>query len=202
MEDFILISLAFVTMLALYPAEKKVIEDKVAITLGDKSGEKNAISISSKNGTQRVDKPLSQLKIKQDGKLTKPVKISRKELESEFSDVLEAIPKKVFSINIFFKKGIVLDDEYIMKIFQIKNEIKRREPCEVDIIGYGDTKGSDEANIIVSKKRAKLIEKLLKATKIDISHINILAYGENNQLIPTKDDVQEVKNRRVEVIIR
>ena len=202
MEDFILITLAFVTMLALYPAEKKVSEGKVAITLGDKSGKKNAISISSKGTTQRVDKPLSQLKIKGDGKLTKPVQISRDALNANFSDVLDAMPKKVFSTNIFFKEGIALNDEYIMKIFQIKNEIKRRYPCEVDIIGYSDTKGSDEENLVLSEKRAKLIEKLLQATKVEIAHTNILAYGETNQFIHTKDGIQEPRNRRVEIIIK
>jgi outer membrane protein OmpA-like peptidoglycan-associated protein len=205
MEDFIFITLALVTILALYPKKADVVsasEDKVSITLGDKSGKKNAISISSQNMVQKIDKPLMQLKIKKDGKLTKPKKISKKELNSDFSNVVNAMPKKTFNTNIFFKTGIVLNDNYIIKIFQIKNEIKRRTPCEVDIIGYSDTKGPDEANLIVSRKRAILIKKLLEATKIDLPHINIFAYGETNQFIPTKDGVQEPKNRRVEVIIR
>ncbi len=198
MEDFILISLAFVVFLAIYPTEKKPSTDKVAIVLGDKSGKKNAITI----GSLKIDKPLTQVKIKKDGRLSKPIKISEKELNATFGNVINAIPQKTFSTNIFFTSGIRLTDEYMIKIFQIKNEIKRRQPCEVDIVGHSDTKGDKDKNLIISKKRAELIKILLDATKVDIKSINIRALGESNQLIATKDNISELKNRRVEVIIK
>ena len=198
MEDFILIALAFVVFLALYPAEKKSAVDKVAIVLGDKSGKKNAISV----GSMKIDKPLTQVKIMENGKLSNPVKISEKELNKNFGNVINAMPQKAFSTNIFFTGGIKLTDEYIIKIFQIKNEIKRRQPCEVDIVGYSDTQGSKEKNLIISKKRAELVKTLLDATKVEMQNVNIRAFGESRQLIATKDNVSELKNRRVEVIIK
>jgi outer membrane protein OmpA-like peptidoglycan-associated protein len=177
-------------------------KEKVAVILGDKSGKKNAITVRSKDTKLKIDKPLTQVKIRKDGKLSKPVKISKKELNKNFGTVINAIPKKAFSINIFFKKDIKLEDIYIIKLFQIKQEIKRRKPCEVEIIGYSDTKGSDEKNLILSKKRAELIKTLIDETKVEIENINLRALGESNLLVSTKDDTTEPKNRRVEVIIK
>jgi len=113
MEKFVLLLLGSVIAFAIFApvkpvpkvSPKKTSSEKVAIVLGDKSGKKNAISIASKTGTQRVDKPLTQVKIKDDGKLTEPVKISKQELQKDFSDVIDAMPIKVFSTNIFFKKA-------------------------------------------------------------------------------------------------
>jgi len=181
---------------------KPVPKEKVAIILGDKSGKKNAITIGSKEAKLKIDKPLTKVKIKEDGKLSKPVKISKDELNKEFGNVINAIPPKAFSTNIFFNNGLDLEDDYTMKLFQIKYEIKRRKPCEVEIIGYSDTKGSDEKNLILSKKRAEFIKTLIEKTKVKIENINIRALGESNQFIATNDEVSEPKNRRVEVIVK
>jgi outer membrane protein OmpA-like peptidoglycan-associated protein len=202
MEDFIFISLAFIVMLAIYPTEKPPLADKVAIILGDKSCKKNAITIGSNGEKVKVDKPLMKVKIKEDGALSNPVKISEAELNKNFGDVINAIPKKAFATNIFFTKGIKLTDDYIMRIFQIKNEIKRREPCEVDISGFSDAKGTKEENLIISKKRAELIKNLIDETKVNIKSVNLRAFGESRQLVSTKDNIYELKNRRVEIIIK
>jgi outer membrane protein OmpA-like peptidoglycan-associated protein len=199
----------YVVFAAVYKPKKIILKkpkpapkEKVAIILGDKSGKKNAITLNSKDAKLKIDKPLTQVKIRENGSLSKPKKISKKELSTNFGNVIKAIPKKAFSTNIFFKNGIKLQNDYIIKLFQIKHEIKRRKPCEVEIIGHSDTKGSNEKNIILSKKRADLIKILIDETKAEIENINIRALGESNLLIATKDNVSQPQNRRVEVIIK
>jgi hypothetical protein len=203
MEDIVFIAMLIALAVFFYPAKKeKPPSEKVAIILGDKSGQKNAITVGTKNGQMRIDEPLTEVKIKKGGTFSKPVKISKEKLEANFGSVMKAIPPKPFSVNIFFKKGLVPEAEYREKISEVLKEISKREPCEVDIIGYTDTKGSEEKNLLLSRKRAEQIKKILEAANVKIDHINIKAYGESMPLVVTDDDVAEPKNRRVEVIVK
>ncbi len=206
MKEFIVITfiIGFLTaVLFPYKQEKtKVSADKVAIILGDKSGKHNAINIAVNKNKLHVDKPLTMVKIKEDGALSKPKKISKNLLLKNFGDVIAATPSKMYATNIFFKKGILLSSSEKEHFKKIKEEIKKRAPCEIDIIGHSDRKGFRKKNLLISKKRALLVKKILEQMDIDIKAIHLSSVGEENTLVPTKDAVPEPKNRRVEIKIR
>ena len=203
MEDILFVAMLVAVVAFFYPAKKEQpAEGKVAVILGDKSGQKNAITIGTKNGKMRIDEPLTEVKIKKDGTLSKPVKISKEKLEANFGNVMKAIPPKPFSVNIFFKKGVVPEEDYREKISEVFKEIVKRAPCEVDIVGYTDTKGSEEKNLRIAEKRAAFIKALLEKEHLKIEKINMKAYGESLPLVVTGDEVDEPRNRRVEIIVK
>lgn len=199
MLDFIVILSVFLIVLGLMTP---VDDSKTSIVLGDKSGQKNAIVIKAKKAELVVDEPLQMVKLKADGKISKPVKISPENLKGMFGDAMDAAPQKAFRTNIFFEEKTEFNREGSKEIFKIIKQIKKRQPCIVDIIGYTDTKGTKKENFITSEKRAGKVKTLLIESGVKIVKINIFAYGEAGQLIPTKDNVSEKRNRRVEVVIR
>ena len=69
------------------------------------------------------------------------------------------------------------------------------------IYGHTDTKGSKKYNLILSEQRALSVSKYLRTKDIN-NKLIIKNYGESYPLITTGDNVQEEKNRRVEVIIK
>jgi len=206
MKEFIVITfiIGFLTAV-LFPCKQKkakVSADKVAIILGDKSGKHNAINIAVNKSKLHVDKPLTMVKIKEDGALSKPEKISKKLLLKNFGDVIAATPPEMYATNIFFKKGVFLSSGEKEHLKKIAEEIKKRAPCEIDIIGHSDRKGLRKKNLLISKKRALFVKKLLEQMDVDIKAIHLSYVGEEGTLVNTKDAVAEPKNRRVEIKIR
>ena len=70
----------------------------------------------------------------------------------------------------------------------------------ITIHGHTDTKGSKKYNLILSEQRALSVSKYFRKKGLN-NKLIIKNYGENYPLIITGDNVQEEKNRRVEVII-
>ena len=68
------------------------------------------------------------------------------------------------------------------------------------IYGHTDTKGSKKYNLILSEQRALSVSKYFRKKGLN-NKLIIKNYGENYPLIITGDNVEEEKNRRVEVII-
>ena len=200
MFDFIII-ISVVLILAGFLAPQPQ-DSKASIILGDKSGENNAIVVATKGSELLVDEPLSMVKLKADGSISKPVKVSADDLNKQFSDVLDAQPKKPYSINLYFENSTKLTSSSLENIQNIIRTIKDAEPCLISIGGYTDSKGSEEKNMLISKNRAEFVKDILLKGGVKPSSIKIFAYGESGQLFSTKDGVSEVKNRRVEVIIK
>ncbi len=200
MFDFIIV-VSVVLILAGFLAPKTT-QSKASIILGDKSGANNAIVVSSKESELLVDEPYMMVKLKSDGGISKPVKISSKDLKEQFLDALEAEPKKPYTINLYFENSTKLTPLSLKNIQNIMSVIRDKEPYSIAIGGYTDSKGSEEKNMLISKNRAEFIKNILLENGVKSSSIKVFAYGEKGQLLPTKDDIREVKNRRVEVMVK
>jgi outer membrane protein OmpA-like peptidoglycan-associated protein len=80
--------------------------------------------------------------------------------------------------------------------------IKNRKPNEVYIVGHTDLVGKEGYNIELSSRRAHYIRDLLVSNGIKPNSLFVTFYGKSRPLVPTKDEVPEPRNRRVEVIVR
>jgi outer membrane protein OmpA-like peptidoglycan-associated protein len=70
------------------------------------------------------------------------------------------------------------------------------------VIGHTDTVGDSRDNEQLSLARAKSIASLLKEAKLDADKIVVESHGEKNLLVPTPDNTDEPRNRRVEITVR
>lgn len=71
----------------------------------------------------------------------------------------------------------------------------------VEVFGYTDTTGSREFNQDLSERRAASVAQMLVAFNVMPQRIIVRGFGETRLAVPTKDGVNEPRNRRVEIQI-
>ena len=120
-----------------------------------------------------------------------------------FATTLVALPSRPASYIVYFLKG---EDELTAEskkaIEEMFAELAKRPAAEISVIGHTDTVGSIQFNDKLSLQRAERVRQLLMARGIVPGSISIAGRGEREPLIPTQDEVQEPKNRRVEISVR
>lgn len=77
-----------------------------------------------------------------------------------------------------------------------------RPGVEVEISGHTDRKGSDDDNDALSERRALSILEQLAESGIPRENMVAVGRGERTPRVETADGVEEVANRRVEVVVR
>jgi len=85
---------------------------------------------------------------------------------------------------------------------EIVDAIRQRGSAVVSIIGHSDTFGDRDYNSRLSLRRAEAVKNRLVAMGIAEAAMEVASHGEENPLIRTGDNVQEERNRRVEVVVR
>lgn len=177
---------------------------KTTVVLLDNGKVENAVIVSTNKGKSKLDKVGNYVDLKDKEEAASKVKtMSKKEIESRFSKVLSVMPPKPVKYIVYFKpKSKELTEESIVILNKAVDMIGKRSPCVVDIIGHTDTTGSNELNIKVSLKRAKLIASTIKEKGVNVVSINAKGYGEEDLEVKTADNVDEAKNRNVEIFIK
>jgi len=177
---------------------------KTTVVLMDSGKDKNSIVVSNEKSKASLDEIGAYVDLTDKNKLASEVKImSKEEINKRFSKALAiAAPKPMKYILYLNSNSKELDESSKLKLEEALKTIKERSPCMVDIIGHTDTIGSNAINIKVSLKRAKYIESLIRERKIKIVSLVSKGYGEEDLLIPTADNIEEVRNRNVEIYIK
>ena len=177
---------------------------QTTVVLVDNGRAHNAIVVKTDKGAVVIDKANRYVSLTSKEKAPGKVKVmAKKEIEKKFATVIKAAPLPPADINIYFKSNSSeLTKESKEKLPEILKMIKKREPCVISIIGHTDTKGSKEANERLGLKRAEYVKNWILSTKVKIDNIEVKSYGESDLLIPTKDNVSEPRNRRVEIFIK
>ncbi|KJS45182.1 MAG: hypothetical protein VR70_00770 [Rhodospirillaceae bacterium BRH_c57] len=77
-----------------------------------------------------------------------------------------------------------------------QNDLK---PTLVSVAGHTDTVGSDAHNETLAAKRATVVADELNSMGVAAKVLGVKSHGENRTAVSTADDVNEPKNRRVEI---
>lgn len=75
-------------------------------------------------------------------------------------------------------------------------EFKRTGQTRVTVIGHTDTSGSAEYNQRLSERRAAAVKAEMTRLGVPANVITTIGRGQNDLLVPTKDNVREAQNRR------
>ena len=181
------------------------VEDDVSmIVLGESDKSHNAVEVSHKEQRLTLDKVGEYVALSESKPMPKePKKMSQEEIVERFSDAIDAEPAKAESFMLYFTNdGTTLKSNSQESMPLIVENIKKKSPCIVDIIGHTDTTGSSEKNVAISLKRAEIIRELLLNLKVDGQILNVKGFGEEDLLLATADNINEEKNRNVEIFIK
>ncbi len=112
-----------------------------------------------------------------------------------------AKPPSVFVLY-FHAGGAKLTPESERELPKIASEIASRDVPDMSVIGHTDTTGDSEKNQALGLDRARLVVGLLQTGKIEPQRVTVQSHGDKNLLIRTAINVDEPRNRRVEVTVR
>jgi outer membrane protein OmpA-like peptidoglycan-associated protein len=107
---------------------------------------------------------------------------------------------KVFVVYFAFNKDILTGDA--QKVVQQAADYARTgSPTKVEVVGYTDTAGSAQYNLLLSERRAKTVAKALTAAGVPASILQVDWKGENDLAVRTGDGVKQPLNRRATIAI-
>jgi outer membrane protein OmpA-like peptidoglycan-associated protein len=84
-------------------------------------------------------------------------------------------------------------------VAQAAEEFKRTGRANITATGHTDTSGSAKYNQWLSERRAESVKQELVRLGVPAANIVTIGRGQNDLLVPTKDNVREAQNRRVEI---
>lgn len=171
------------------------------VLLPSADGRQSAVVVRDAGGETVLDKPYAA-SIRSTGRIT-AYQSSIDDFRERFVRALGAQPPRPTSYVLYFETGgNVLTPESQAALLYIRQEIAERPASEVMVIGHTDRVGSVEANDQLSKKRAESLRQLLIESGVAAEKLEAVGRGERDPLVPTDDEVDEPKNRRVEINVR
>ncbi len=174
------------------------------VLLPNEDGTSSSIVVTNGGGSQQLTEPNTALKVERaDAAPSKPFAMAPSEIQKLFQSTLSFIPAAEARFNLYFLSGgTELTPESAASLPQIYQAYKDRHSTDVAIIGHTDTTGKSESNFRLGLARAEQVAKMIEALGVSRSHIFTESHGANDLLVPTRDNVSEPRNRRVEVIVR
>ncbi len=173
------------------------------ILLPDEGGKVGAVTVKTTDDFKVVDQAYNFVTAnKKNSRLSGIQMSSEAQVNQEYGEMLKAQPAMPASFILYFVSGSnELTEDSKAVIPQILDRIKGHGPTEISVIGHTDTTGADEFNEKLSLERATAVEKILKDDIPDLEGVSVKYFGSKDPLVPTGPNVDEPRNRRVEVVI-
>ena len=177
------------------------------VLLPDPDDKGGAITVTTKGGSQIIDKPGYATEVEDANKPpTAPKSVDEKEIKDVFGPALTAQPDpagRFVSFILYFEHDTTkLTHESKNLLPEVLKTIKTLKSKEVYVVGHTDLVGTEAYNIELSSRRANHVRNLLVSSGIKSSALFVSYFGKARPLLPTKDEIPEPRNRRVEVIVR
>jgi outer membrane protein OmpA-like peptidoglycan-associated protein len=173
------------------------------VLLPDEDGNVGAILVSTASGTERVDKAFTSTTIDSTHKSpSEGTFVGEPSLTARYADLIQAQPQKPMSFILYFDLGsIQLTAESKAMLPEVLRTAKARKPTEISVFGYADATGTEKRNDKLSQDRAEAIAQALRKFDPNIGPIEVQYFGARQPLVPTAQNVPEVRNRRAEIMI-
>jgi OOP family OmpA-OmpF porin len=161
------------------------------------------VTVKTANDVRTVDKAYHYVQVTGDtARVSEAQAVSEARLSEKYGELLKAQPSKAVAFVLYFLSGTTqLTKESLAVIAKVVGTIQDQASATVTVIGHTDTRGTEETNEPLSLNRAKAVEKMLKAGHPALRDVNVHFFGSREPLVPTGPNVDEPKNRRVEVLI-
>jgi outer membrane protein OmpA-like peptidoglycan-associated protein len=178
--------------------------NNMVVLVPDPDGTVGDIMVSNSAGRVEMNAPNRVTFIKDENTTpSAPADIKEEEIRALFSEALASQPPQPIHFVLYFEKDAPrLISDSINLIDGIIAAIRERVSSHISVIGHTDTLGDKLYNQKLSMLRAAAVRDLLIQKGIPEDHIETTSHGEKNLLIKTGDNVEEPKNRRVEVVVR
>ncbi|MDR6858163.1 outer membrane protein OmpA-like peptidoglycan-associated protein [Variovorax guangxiensis] len=124
-------------------------------------------------------------------------------LRTENPALFELLPPPVLNYTVYFDiGGAVLTGSSQIAMNEALKAALARSGGEIVVTGHTDTIGSPARNDELSRRRAEQVSQLFLARGFPAHRVEVVGRGERDLAIPTADEVDEPRNRRVAIEVR
>ncbi|HNY49310.1 MAG TPA: OmpA family protein [Smithella sp.] len=174
------------------------------VLIPDYDGHVGKLLVTTEGGKQVLSEANQSVEVmdrkEPPGKVTT---LSDKRIRSVFAEALDARPLPPVTFILYFLPATnELTDDSSAVLPQIIKTVQSRPSGDIIISGHTDTVGEKDYNYQLALERAQTASQILVAHGANASAITVTSHGEGNPLIKTADEIDEPRNRRVEVTIR
>jgi outer membrane protein OmpA-like peptidoglycan-associated protein len=149
-----------------------------------------------------IDKAYVQASMR-DSKTIQTAPVDPKQVSESFGRTLDALPALPTTHLVYFVEGTEeLKPEAKRAIERVFAEIQTRPAPEISVVGHTDFVGTDQYNDTLSLQRAFRVRELLIKRGIPAKMIQAAGRGKREPVVKSSEAVAELRNRRVEIIVR
>lgn len=172
------------------------------VLLPNEDGTVGKVQFTGRDGTTRLEEPREATVI--DGAGGNRFTVDDETLAKEFGAAIAASPKAPISFLLYYESGGTrLTAESRALIPRVLDAVRQRPAADISVIGHTDTVGDALHNHALGSERARQVAELIRTEgKTQVIKMAIESHGERNLLVPTPDNLDEPRNRRVEVTVR
>ena len=178
--------------------------NSTVVLIPDYDGHVGQLLVATEGGKQVLSEANQSVEVmdrkEAPGKVTT---ISGERIRSIFSEALDARPLPPITFILYFLPATnELTDDAKAVLSEIIKTARSRPSGDIIISGHTDTVGEKDYNYNLALERAQTASQILVAHGVNAAAITVVSHGEGNPLIKTADEIDEPRNRRVEVTIR
>jgi len=152
------------------------------------------------NGMVAKDKTIAEEKLAQN---IKPITPPVDQAKTPVTPSKPVTANKDYTNVVYFGfNAISLEKEEERKLRSVVNYMKKNKDSKVVITGNTDAEGEDKLNMIIGKKRALYVKKVLTIEGISSERISVESKGKSNPIASNDDESGRSQNRRVEITIK
>jgi outer membrane protein OmpA-like peptidoglycan-associated protein len=172
---------------------------ETVVVLPGPDGKTGTVVVQRGDTRQVLDQPYAASKTGE----AQVARLSDTEVRESFGETLQALPARPTAFMLHFITGTdELTPESKAELQNVLAALKDRPLPDVLVIGHTDTVGDLAGNDRLSAQRAETVKGFLVDIGIPAQRIRTAGRGERELLVPTADEVDEPRNRRVEINVR
>ena len=165
-------------------------------------GSRSAVKVQTDANSQTLAEPFQWMQVRQGGT---PIvdTATAAYAHKQFAPLFDAAPPASTRSVLFFQPGgTALTAQSLIHLSETLDEALHRSGAELVVTGHTDTKGSRAANDALSLRRAMQVRDIYIERGFPAARIEAVGRGERELAVPTADDTDEERNRRVVILVR
>ena len=174
------------------------------VLLPQADGKPSAVVVQAKSGARTLDEPYERATAKEGARGAPALDtVDPAALHAEHPELFALAPPPAQRFILYFQPGTTtLTPESQALLERALGAATARSGGDIVITGHTDRVGARESNDALSRRRAQLLRDLLINRGFPADRIEAVGRGEREPAVPTADEVDEPRNRRVVIDVR
>jgi outer membrane protein OmpA-like peptidoglycan-associated protein len=189
-------------VLALLACSCATVREETVVVLPGPDGKSGTVVVQREGARQVLNSPYAANVVRSDGTLESR-QASAVQVSESFGTTLAALPARPTTFLLYFITAKdELTPESTADLDKVLSDMRTRPVPDIAVTGHTDTVGTGEFNDKLSMQRAERVKGYLTGIGIPADRIQTAGRGKRELLVPTADNIDEPRNRRVEINVR